>query len=169
MKPLAEFHKSKAAKDGRRHNCKPCDHARHGKWVRKNRTKLNKSKRRWYSKNRALVAEWARRDYRKHRARRLIGLARVRARDGGMPFDLREHEASLAARVNAGKCELTGIPFASSPARAWNTPSLDRIVPKKGYIYSNVRVVCRAINCALGDWGPEILLMVVRSYQDKAA
>jgi hypothetical protein len=39
----------------------------------------------------------------------------------------------------------------------FDSPSIDRITPEKGYVYTNVRVISRLMNCALGDWGEETL------------
>ncbi len=36
-----------------------------------------------------------------------------------------------------------------------NAPSLDRIIPAHGYVPGNIRVICRAMNCAMQEWGED--------------
>ena len=48
--------------------------------------------------------------------------------------------------------------------RQWNSPSLDRIVPSKGYVWDNVRLVIHAMNVALRNWGEDCLVYVMKEY-----
>jgi hypothetical protein len=78
-----------------------------------------------------------------------------------MPFDL--DRAWVQEKLNRGMCEATGIPFNMSRQRGWDTPSLDRINPKLGYVKSNTRLVLFAVNTACGDWGEDILIEIAFS------
>jgi len=98
------------------------------------------------------------------RALCLIATTRTRARKRGLAFDLELHAAELQARIDTGVCELTGEPFDLSPGRKFNSPSLDRIDPKRGYTYDNVRIVLNLVNAALGDWGVTTLATVMRRW-----
>lgn len=91
------------------------------------------------------------------RAMCLIAAARVRARNKGLEFSLEGHADALQKRIDAGNCELSGVPFDLSPGRKATSPSLDRIDPSRGYTPENVRIVCHALNAALGDWGESAL------------
>lgn len=91
----------------------------------------------------------------RHRAKDLIRHAKKRAADRNLPFDLDRHAAAIQERINAGSCEVTGLPLNLNGGRTWDSPSLDRITPSSGYIYTNIRVVCHAINSAMGDWGEQ--------------
>ena len=84
-------------------------------------------------------------------------------------FDLDNHAEELQARIDAGLCELTGIVLNMNPVkgRPFNAPSIDRINPKKGCVYSNVRVICFAANAMLGDWGEEAALKMAKSWVAK--
>ena len=67
-----------------------------------------------------------------------------------------------------GRCTLTGIPFEFSAPTAPRrrrpfAPSLDRIDSTVGYTPTNCRLVCCAVNFALGDWGMETLMRVARN------
>lgn len=88
----------------------------------------------------------------------LIHYAHDRARKKGLPFDLLDHQDAIRFRVEAGACELTGLPFnAGKQGRAWDSPSIDRIEPQKGYVYGNIRVILYGLNEALSDHGEEVL------------
>lgn len=65
----------------------------------------------------------------------------------------------LQGKIDRGVCELTGLPFSFTPDSVGPppmSPSLDRIVPELGYVPGNVRVVCWAVNAALGGWGLDV-------------
>jgi len=94
----------------------------------------------------------------KNRGILLVREAMRRAVNKGLPCDLQNYIETLAARVHVGRCEMTGVTLnLRASVIEWNSPSLDRIVPKKGYVYSNIRVVCFAMNASLGNWGESIL------------
>jgi hypothetical protein len=101
-----------------------------------------------------------------YRVRILIQSARERAYAKRLPFDLDQHESELDARLRAGQCELTGLPldFHANGSHAWNSPSADRIDPTKGYVLSNVRIICWALNAALSNWGEAIFRQVAEAY-----
>ncbi|GLX91801.1 hypothetical protein Pfra02_43690 [Pseudomonas fragi] len=98
------------------------------------------------------------------RAMCLIAAARVRSRNKGHAFDLDSFSEELQGRIDKGICELSGVNFDLSPGRKPNSPSLDRINPELGYIPGNVRVICHALNAALGDWGEEALLPIMAGW-----
>lgn len=92
----------------------------------------------------------------------LLNYARDRARRGGLSFDLdREFVAEKLAR---GKCEMSGLAIERMAPGSHRThpyaPSLDRKDPALGYVKSNVRLVCFAVNRARSDWGDEVLLTI---------
>jgi len=118
--------------------------------------------------NREKVAGYERKYREMHKGRHIIRVVKSRSKRLGLPFDLDRHEAKLQRRLDAGVCEITGIPLRTSTAgRAWNSASIDRIVPSKGYLYSNVRVVCLLMNVAMSDWGEEILADVVKQWMKR--
>lgn len=122
---------------------------------------------RWCAKNatRRREAEVKRRLER--RASCLVSTARTRAKKKGMEFNLDGYTPALQARIEAGVCELTGLPFDMSPGRKYNSPSLDRIDAKRGYLYDNVRVVLLCVNAALGDWGESVFRKVMSSWIER--
>lgn len=93
------------------------------------------------------------------RAMRLLGAARARARQKGLEYLLDDGWSllSIQAVLERGECELTGLPFGEGPL----APTLDRIIPARGYVPGNVRVICRLMNAALGNWGEDELRKVM--------
>lgn len=167
--PLTEFFREKKARDGLRSDCKICSANRR----RKHLGQLSQAERvRRTAQRREKHAE-AERQYSKHRrqkyrASELIRLARLRAKKKGLDFDLDDHIQQITERVERNVCEVTGITLQRTAPKAYNSPSLDRINPAAGYIYSNVRVVCYALNCALGTWGKEPLMEILRALEKRA-
>lgn len=104
------------------------------------------------------------RQYRKrNRARDLARHAKFRAHKQKEPFDLLGYLPQLQERLDKGVCEVSGIPFNLDGGRTWDSPSLDRMDPHGGYLYSNIRVVCHALNSAMGDWGENRMLEIARA------
>lgn len=112
--------------------------------------------RQWAKKNLEKVRSSARKHYRKYAALRLaaqpwhglIKAAEKRAKDKNTPFNLTD--AWLQARWT-GCCELTGLPFAEPQNRVGYknrlfSPSIDRIVPARGYVRNNCRIILWAVN-----------------------
>jgi hypothetical protein len=101
------------------------------------------------------------------RAMCLIAAARVRCRKKGIEFALDGFAEDLQRRIDAGHCELSGVAFDMSPGRKPTSPSLDRRNPSEGYTPENVRVICHALNAALGDWGEDALIPIMLGWLAK--
>lgn len=133
----------------------------------KNRARVYAKQAQWRSENRELLKAKGAKRRREKRAQCLINGARTRCRNKSILFALEGFEPELQRRIDLGVCELSGAKFDLSPGRKANSPSLDRIDPQKGYIPSNVRVICHALNTALGDWGVEGLAPIIASWLQK--
>ena len=101
------------------------------------------------------------------RASYLVTAAKQRAKSKGLPFDLDSHRSALQDVMNQGVCQMTGIPFDMTGKQTWNSPSLDRVVPSKGYMISNVRVVLFSLNVMMHDWGVETVKTVANALSKK--
>jgi hypothetical protein len=92
----------------------------------------------------------------------LLNYARDRARRNKLPFDL--DRQFVREKLEGGVCELSGLRIERAAPGKRRThpyaPSLDRIKPELGYIKSNVRLICFAVNRARSDWGDEVLLTI---------
>lgn len=75
----------------------------------------------------------------------LLVKARHRAKQKGISFDLREEDVVIPER-----CPVLGVELFISSGRGggpkYNSPSLDRIDPDRGYVRDNVRVVSARAN-----------------------
>lgn len=97
----------------------------------------------------------------------MVGAAKHRAKKAWLPFDLDAYRSEIRARIEAGVCELTGLPFAIGGDRDWNSPSIDRIEPELGYVYSNVRIILWSLNSAFGYWGEDQFEIVARAWLER--
>jgi len=89
------------------------------------------------------TANW----HRGNPARSYALAAKGRANRQGVPFDLTEEDV-----VFPEFCPILGIPLLfSKGGRTNNTPSLDRIIPEKGYTQGNVRVISWRANRLKND------------------
>lgn len=165
--PVESFAKDRAKKDGLKSVCRRCDSARCVKWGRENAAHKRAYRRKWYAENPEKIRAVNARSHLNHRAVYLVRSARERAKAKGLPFDLDQHFAEVRERVDAGHCEMTGLPFDLRGGKTFNSPSIDRIDPAQGYLYSNIRIVLHAMNCALGTWGEGPLMEMLCAWQQK--
>jgi site-specific DNA-methyltransferase (adenine-specific) len=77
-----------------------------------------------------------------------------------MAFDLYDHAEVIQAAIDAGVCQVTGLPFDFELKRVWNTPSLDRIDSRRGYTIDNVRVVLFCVNMMAHTWGEDKIIEI---------
>lgn len=147
-KPYAEFYAN--SKGVRRSACMACD-----------REKQRERNVKRLPERQAYEREWSR----GNRAKKLISQARFRAKKKGLPFDL--DVAAMEQRLATGRCQLTGIKFNLEGGRTWDSPSLDRVNSKLGYVMGNVRWVLDCVNVMANTWGSEKILEIAASIQAK--
>ena len=81
----------------------------------------------------------------------LIHGARTRAKRKGLQFNLTNRWAEVRW---TGRCEWTGIPFDLNPEGPGSrllSPSVDRLVPKRGYTKDNCRIILFGVNSLKWD------------------
>lgn len=84
-----------------------------------------------------------------HRDPRLTMLqnAKAGARRAGVPFDLRKEDVHIPAR-----CQVLGMPLeVGSGKRHDGSPSIDRVVPERGYVKDNIRIISWRANRLKSD------------------
>lgn len=102
-----------------------------------------------------------------HRGHLLVRAAKTRAEAKRLAFLL--DASDIIRRIEAGCCEVTGIPFFLKHHTEKSTfkhpfaPSLDRIDPAKGYTPDNVQVVVWIYNAAKGQGTHEDVLNLARA------
>ena len=72
---------------------------------------------------------------------RLWSGAKRRARDAGLPFDIDWRDIHIP-----DTCPLLEIPIVSGSTTTDNSPSIDRIIPSKGYVKGNIMVISHKAN-----------------------
>lgn len=97
------------------------------------------------------------------RARAIVRSLKARAGKLGVPFAIRPEW--VAAKLRAGRCEITGLPldFTAGTGRGACSPSVDRIDGEYGYVEGNCRVILWALNAAFGPWGEDAFLPIAEA------
>lgn len=117
-------------------------------WKRRNKESVNATNKKWKDSNRALVRARERDRANKkadtgpgYRALWLNNI-KLRAKKKGLSFDI-----TLDDLTFPDICPVLGIPMiARSGAFSDNSPSIDRIVPEKGYVKGNVQIISYRAN-----------------------
>lgn len=86
-------------------------------------------------------------------ARSLWERAQKRAKDRGLPFTITKNSIKVPSN-----CPVLGLPVRFSGRRSASSPSLDRILPERGYVQGNVRVISDRANRLKGNRSLEELL-----------
>lgn len=78
----------------------------------------------------------------------LRSAAQTRARKQDVPFGLTTAYLISLLHSQRGLCALTGHPltFQSQRPPLPTAASIDRIIPSRGYIAGNVRIICHIVN-----------------------
>jgi hypothetical protein len=93
----------------------------------------------------------------RHPKRVLLNSARDRAKKYGLPFDLTEGDFSIPET-----CPVLGVQIAPGTRTSRScSPSLDRIIPKLGYVRGNVRVISNRANLLKSDASTEELTLIL--------
>lgn len=127
---------------------------------RKNKDRLNQWARDHKSKNPQMAAKWRHNSWRFNRATHLISSIRIKCRQQGLEFDLTK--SWLEKKIEAGKCELSGLPFDMDQKRGPMSPTVDRIDPKGGYTMKNCRLIIWYLNRALSNLGEDFAIDVFK-------
>lgn len=93
----------------------------------------------------------------------LLYNAKIRARSNDLPFDLTPEDVKIP-----DVCPVLGIPLiCSNGLMTDNSPNLDRIVPKLGYVKGNVHVISFLANRIKSNATPEQLMKVALYFKEK--
>jgi hypothetical protein len=105
-------------------------------------------KKEYYQENKEHLLELSKQDRIEHPAKYLVKNAKERAEKKNLPFDLTEEDIIIP-----DVCPVFGIPIivGASFKERDNSPSLDRIIPKLGYVKGNVKVISFKANSLKRD------------------
>jgi hypothetical protein len=171
-KTLDNFTKDKKTKDGYRFWCKECSNSQKKLYYLKNADKLKKSvieyrksniekvkerNKKWRDSNNDLIKKNRIKNLRSH----LLRGARLRAENKNLPFDI-----SLDDILIPEICPVLGIQLKTGQGKISDTsPSLDRIIPEKGYVKGNMIVVSSKANRIKSNALPEEIIAVGEFYK----
>jgi hypothetical protein len=97
-----------------------------------------------------------RRRFRENPARWFLARCRARSKQLGLPFNLTKEDIVIPAT-----CPVLGIPLAVGDRVAtFNSPSIDRLVPSRGYVKGNVAIISKRANQIKNDATPAELRAV---------
>ncbi len=151
-KPLDEFYRAKGGIGGRTGQCKSCANERmraggHFDYDKKKRDERTGTI--------------------PGRVNDLLKSIKYRAKKRGVECTLTRQW--LIERFEAGACEVTGVPFQLSGGKIKGrfihpfSPSVDRILPGRGYTAENCRLVIRSFNVARADFDDADVLVLARA------
>lgn len=177
MKPCKHGHAAERTRDNRCSECKRLHGLRY-RTANAAQIAARKAKHRRENPD-AYQEQYARRDVKERRAavtrsklktravRRavvLLRMAKRRAVEKGVPYNLDAHVAHYQNVIDAGSCQETGLAFDMLSRRGPFVPSLDRINPQLGYVHGNVRIILWGLNCGFGDFGEETYAKIATAF-----
>lgn len=96
---------------------------------------------------------------------RSVASAKERARVAKLPFAITPNDVQVLLEEQEYLCAVSKIPLECYPRRTQRRgpfgPSIDRIIPKAGYVTTNIRIVCNIVNFAMNEWGEDPLVKMV--------
>lgn len=141
------FQKDRHVKSGLKATCKVCCKEVHAESYKKNKRKVLDSQKIYYIKNKEKIA----RTNKKYREKmkivspknQMVTSARNRAKKQGLDFNITKYDFEIPE-----VCPILGIDLFKSDRSGANpnSPSLDRLVPSKGYTKGNVWVISKLAN-----------------------
>ena len=121
-----------------------------------NSKRILQQKKEYYLENVTKISKKAKKDRLSNPELYLLRGAKERAKKAGVPFALSKEDISIP---NA--CPVLGIPLViGSGSFSNNSPTLDRLVPKLGYVPGNVNVISWRANSVKSDATVEELRIV---------
>lgn len=134
------------------------------KEYRKQYRQNNKTYSKEYYQNNADKIKERSREYNKDNPeKKMLNTAKKRAKQKNVPFNINEEDV-----VVPSICPILGIPLERGLGKKVpqpNSPSLDRIVPEKGYVKGNVIVISQRANMIKSNATPEEIIAVGEFYK----
>lgn len=120
------------------------------KWYRENKEKVSEYNKSYREENREATVQYRKENYSK--------VLKSRAKRMGLPFDL-DNEDIIQPEI----CPILGILLSNNNRRLGaDSPSVDRIIPSKGYTKGNIQVISHKANVMKSNATPEELRMFAK-------
>jgi hypothetical protein len=110
------------------------------KKIKPEKTARERSSERWHKRNYEYKAKYARQYRKDNPIKARLSLIKGKCKSQGIPFDLNEDDIQVPER-----CPVLDVPLDWLGPRN-NRPSVDRIIPSKGYVGGNVRMISLKAN-----------------------
>lgn len=165
-KPISDFSKRSDSKLGLMSWCRPCNRIKVEKWRLNNKEKCYANMLKWKRKNKTRLSAIQKR-YRSNnplnvRSSKMVFEARSKSLIKNLPFNIDFQYVYNLCKT--GKCDITGIGFNTTSGKNPCSPSLDRIVPKLGYVRGNVRVILWALNAFKNEWSDSEIYPIAKQF-----
>lgn len=179
-KPIEQFTKNKTCRHGRLKICKICSNKYGNTWKNRNRDRLATRRRQLYADRWGPINRENERKRKEQyplqvRCQLLRGGMRDRSKELSLPFDKDKLTVRyLMERVNEHPfCECCGkkldLNFKLNNMKNDLSPSIDRLVPKKGYVIENISILCWRCNNLKRDATIEELTTIIKWLEKKRA
>ena len=143
-KKLTEFYANSKSKDGKRPNCKVCQNKTKDKWEKKNKEKIAAYVKEYRSREdvKARRLQHQKKWREKNLDWELWHKAKKRSEKSGVPFNIERSDVIIPET-----CPVLGIPlFITKGTIGDNSPTIDKIIPEKGYVKGNIAVISARAN-----------------------
>jgi hypothetical protein len=187
IKEFTEFNKHKNTKDGHRSECRECEKEYKKLYRENNKEKVSESNKLYRENNKEKIKLYRENNKEKEAERKklyyennkesekercklwrennkeklLLQHARRRASKKNLPFSIVEEDITIP-----DVCPVLGIPLFSGDGHMIdNSPNLDRIIPEKGYVAGNIRVISQRANRIKSNATVEELRAVLKDLQ----
>lgn len=175
---LEQFYKNSRMKDGRFRVCRDCVLAYYKELYRRHparKTKANERCRLHYERNKERelarnkkyraendesIKKSRRKKYENNPKRYMLNSARYRARLNDLAFDLKESDITIPKQCPICSVEL----IIGNRVNKEKSPSLDKIIPDRGYVPNNTVVICYRCNRIKYNASPQELINMGNFY-----
>lgn len=114
----------------------------HRKWVAENLERVTEYKKEWYQSNKPKISKKKRKDLEERPEKIMLLSAKTRAKSLGLPFTISEDDIPVPEF-----CPVLGLKLEVGLGTSTeSSPSLDKLVPEKGYVRGNCFVISNRAN-----------------------
>ena len=160
-RPCVNGHVAKRYVFAKNSRCVECARADNKKARANHGARIAACNKKWHAENRDRMTAWSRGWRARNVERTMLAAARKTAKARSLPFDIDVTDIQVPAA-----CPALGIELRRDGGkRTHHSPSLDRVVPAKGYVKGNVIVVSWRANKLKSDATVDELRRLVAFYE----